>query len=176
MGNRVIRIVLGITIGIAALIGIFLVLPASFKNPLIEKFQSTFQKDKYEVITYLKAIQVPGNEGINLGDMIDKCGKRGSWVIDESDVGEDGKSGTYQITALVTDVDLSMAQENGQDNRKNFTQATVEIGFSVTRAVGKDPEYVVSSYQLVIDDVGQNNFYRQEALNSMVKLAKQNHN
>ena len=176
MGNRVARIIIGIVIAIAAVVGIYFILPGSIKHPLQEKFQSMFNSDQYETVTYLKSIKVPGHEDLTFGDMIEYAGKHGSWVIDFSDVGDDKKSGSYEIYAYVYDVDISMAQENGQDNRRNFSQASVEIQFNVTRKVGGTPEYVVSSYLMRIDEVGQNDFYKKEALNSLANNAIKNKN
>ena len=172
MGNRVVRVVLGLVLLIGAVIGIYFILPGSIKHPLQEKLQSWLKSDQYETVTYLKGIIVPGQEEMNFGDMVEYAGKHGSWVIEESDVGEDKKSGTYQIEAYIYDVDISMAQENGQENRKSFSQASVDIGFTVKRTAGADPEYVVTSYRVAIDDSGQNNFYRAEALRSLCTSAK----
>ncbi len=172
MGNRVARVVLGIILAIAVLVVVYMVLPGNIKHPLQEKIQSTFQKDKYEAVTYLKGVTVP-NSDITFEEMVKKAGgSEGSWVIEVANVSDDGKSGDYEIHAYLYKVDISMAQENGQENRKSFTQAAVDIQFNMTRKVGSTPEYVVSTYNIFIDEVGQNNFYRAEALNSMVKSAK----
>ncbi len=174
MGNRVVRIILGIIIAVAAVVGIYFILPGSIKHPLQEKFQSMFNSDQYETVTYLKTIKVPGYEDITFGDMVEYAGKHGSWVIDYSDVGEDKKSGSYEIFAYIYDVDISMAQENGQDNRVNLSQASVEIRFNVKRTLGQTPEYVVSSYEIALDETNQNSFYKGEALRSLAKTASAN--
>jgi len=173
MANRIFRIILGIVLVIGAVVGIYFVLPGSIKHPLQEKLQSFLKSDQFEAITYLKGITVP-NSDMNFGDMIENAGKHGSWIIEDSDVGEDGKSGPYEIHAYVYDVDLSLAQENGQDNRKNMSQAAVDICFNLRRTVGSDPEYVVSSYAIWVDEALQNDFYKKEVLGSLVAHARTN--
>ncbi len=108
MANRIFRIILGIVLVIGAVVGIYFVLPGSIKHPLQEKLQSFLKSDQFEAITYLKGITVP-NSDMNFGDMIENAGKHGSWIIEDSDVGEDGKSGPYEIHAYVYDVDLSIS-------------------------------------------------------------------
>lgn len=174
MGNNVVRVVFGIIIGIVVLVVIWLVLPGNLKNPILEKFQSMFQKDKYEVVEYLKKQAVPGADDVTFETLVDKAGGSGSWVIDVANVNDDGKSGTYEVHAYVYKVDISMAQENGQENRKSYTQCAVDIKFTVQRSVGADPEFVVKAYSVAIDDSFQNQFYRAEALKSMASKAKSN--
>ena len=172
--NNIVKAVIGVILGIAALVVIFLVLPGNLKNPMVEWFQSTFQKDKYETVEYLKKQMVPGTDDITFEVLVDKAGGSGAWVIDTANVGDDGKTGRYEIHAFVYKVDISMAQENGQENRKSFTQATAEITFFVERKPGTDREFVVTQYNLAIDDVGQNDFYKAEALKSMAGKARNN--
>ena len=171
MGNRVIRVVLGIILAAAALVGVYFILPGSIKHPIQEKIQSWFMKDKYETVEYLKKQKVPGSEH-TFEEMINGCGSSGSWYIDNANVDEDGKSGVYEIHAFVTKVDISMSQENGQDNLKSYSQATVDISFSVRRKVGAEKEFTVTSYLITIDDETQNQFYSAEALKSMAKKSK----
>ena len=54
MGNRIMRIIFGIIIGIAALVVIYIVLPGSMKYPMQEWFQSTFQSSKHELVETYK--------------------------------------------------------------------------------------------------------------------------
>jgi len=171
MGNRVIRVVLGIVLGLAALVGVYFILPGGIKHPIQEKLQSWFMKDKFETVEYLKKQKVPGSEH-TFEEMIYGCGDHGSWYIDVSNVGDDGKSGDYEIHAYVTKVDVSMAQENGQENLKSYSQATVDIQFNVTRKVGAEKEYTVKSYMVTIDEEPLNQFYTAEALKSMAKKSK----
>lgn len=172
--NNIVKVVLGVIFSIAAVVVIFLVLPGNLKNPMVEWFQSTFQKDKYETVDYLKKQIVPGTEDVTFELLVDKAGSSGAWVVDTANVGDDGKSGKYEIHAYVYKTDISMAQENGQENRKSFTQASVDITFYVDRKVGGEKEFVVTAYRLSIDDVGQNDFYKAEALRSMASKAKNN--
>ncbi|MBR3538129.1 MAG: hypothetical protein IKN79_03540 [Eubacterium sp.] len=174
MANTVIRIILGIVLGIAAIIGIYFILPGNIKHPLQEKLQSWLKADQYEAVTYMKSLKVPDEDNMTFGDMIEYAGKHGSWIIEEADVGEDGKSGSYLISAFTYDVDLNMAQENGQENRKNITQTSVQISFTVKRTVGQTPEYVISTYNVVVEDTVQNAFYKKEALRSLCSSARKN--
>ena len=171
MGNRVIRIVLGIVLGLAALVGVYFILPGGIKHPIQEKIQSWFMKDKYEAVEYLKKQKVPNTEH-TFEEMINGCGSSGSWYIEVANVGDDGKSGDYEIHAFVTKVDISVAQENGQENLKSYSQATVDIQFNLRRKVGEEKEFTVASYIVTIDDEPQNQFYSAEALRSMAKKSK----
>jgi hypothetical protein len=171
MGNRVIRVVLGIILAAAALVGVYFILPGGIKHPIQEKIQSWFMKDKYETVEYLKKQKVPGTER-TFEDTINGCGSNGSWYIDVANVGDDGKSGDYEVHAFVTKVDISMAQENGQENLKSYSQSTVDIQFNVRRKVGEEKEFTVLSYIVTIDEEPQNQFYSAEALKSMAKKAK----
>ena len=171
MGNRVIRVVLGIVLGLAALVGVYFILPGSIKHPIQEKLQSWFMKDKFETIEYLKKQKVPETEH-TFEEMLAGCGEHGSWYIDVANVGDDGKSGSYEVHAFVTKVDISMAQENGQENLKSYTQATVDIQFNVDRKVGAEQEYFVKSILVTVDDEPQNEWYSKRALRSMAKKSK----
>ena len=173
MGNRIVRVIIGIILGIAALVGVYFILPGTIKHPLQEKVQSWLKKDEYEVVTYIKGIKVPGSE-MTFGDMIEYAGKHGSWVIEYSDVGEDKKSGSYEVHAYVYDVDLSMAHENGQDNNVNMSQAAIDISFFANRKVGQTPEIVVTSYGVTIDETSQNDFYKKQCLGNLVSKATGN--
>ena len=73
MGNRIMRIIFGIIIGIAALVVIYIVLPGSMKYPMQEWFQSTFQSSKHELAETYKKAKVPGYN-CTFGTMMEKAG------------------------------------------------------------------------------------------------------
>ncbi len=170
MGNRIGRIVLGIIIAIAALIGIYIILPGSVKHPLQEWFQKTFQSDTYAIAEKYQQTKVPTTD-VTFGAMIENCGDGShAWVVDVLNEAEDKSSGDYEVHAYATKVDLSMEQENGQDNLKSFSQCNVEILLNVRK--NSDGKFVTSSYSVIIDDQPQNDFYKLEALKSMAANAQ----
>ena len=172
MGNRVIRIVLGIIIGLAALVGIYLVLPGNMKNPLIEFFQKTFQKGAYAVSEYYMQQQVP-KQDITFGDMIANCGDGSAWVTDVLQEAEDGSTGQYEVHAYAYKVDVAMDQENGQENLKNYTQVPVEVRFQVKKvSENGESKYVTTSYAVYIEEEFMNDFYKPQCLASMAGKAK----
>lgn len=172
MGNRVIRIVLGIVIALAALVGIYLVLPGNMKNPLIEFFQKTFQKNTYAVSEYYMKQQVP-KQDITFGDMIANCGDGSAWVTDVLQESEDGSTGQYEVHAWAYKVDVGMDQENGQENLKNYTQATVEVRFNVKKIVEEgQSKYVTTSYNVYVEEDFMDDFYKPQALASMAGKAR----
>ena len=172
MGNRLVRIILGIVIGIAALVGIFFVLPGNLKNPMIEFWQKTFQKDSYAVAEYYQKQKVPKND-ITFGEMIANCSNGSSaWVVETLAESDDKTTGQYTIHAYVYKVDISMEHENGQENALSFSQAAVEVRFDVKKTA-KDT-YVTTSYNVYIEEEYQNDFYKAQALASMCGKAKAN--
>ena len=172
MGNRVVRIVLGIVIGIAALVGIYLILPGNLKNPLLEFFQKTFQKDTYAVSEYYMKQQVP-KQDITFGDMIANCGDGSAWVTDVLQESEDGSTGQYEVHAYAYKVDVAMDQENGQENLKNYTQATVEVRFQVKKVVEEgQSKYVTTGYNVYVEEDFMDDFYKTQSLASMAGKAK----
>lgn len=168
MGNRIIRIILGIVIGIAALVGIYLVLPGNLKNPLIEFFQKTFQSKTYEVTQYYKDQKVP-NLDMTFGDMVENAGDGSAWVTDVLSESEDGSTGQYEVHAYVYKVDIAMEQENGQENLMNYTQATVELRFGVKKQA--DGSYFTSTFAIFVDESPMNDFYKEQALLSLKNKA-----
>ena len=172
MGNRLVRIILGIVIGIAALVVIFLVLPGNAKNPMIEIWQKTFQKDTYAVAEYYQKQKVPKND-ITFGEMIANCSNGSSaWVVETLAESDDKTTGQYTVHAYVYKVDVSMEHENGQENALSFSQAAVEIRFDVKKT-DKDT-YVTTSYNVYIEEEYQNDFYKAQALSSMCGKARAN--
>ncbi len=167
MGNRIARIILGIVIGIAALIGIYLVLPGSIKHPLQEWFQSTFQSAKHELAETYKKAKVPGFD-VTFGTMLEKAGDGSSWIVDVIDESEDGSSGTYEVYAYAQKVDLALEPENGQDNQVNYSKAEIEIQFNVQKKNGSP---VTTSYIIRVDDVPQSDHYRSEILKCLGRRA-----
>ena len=170
MGNRIVRIILGIVIGIGALAAIyFFALPGSVKHPIEEFIQKTFSKDTYAVAEYYQKQEVPRRE-INFGDMIANCGGGSSaWVVETIDESEDKSSGTYDVHAYSYKVDISMEHENGQENAYNYTQADLEIRFTVNK---KGNEYVTTSYNVYVGEDLMNDFYKEQALDSLAAKAK----
>ena len=171
MGNRIIRIVLGIILGIGALVGIFFILPGNLKNPIIEFFQKTFQKGTYAVSEYYMQQPVP-KQDITFGDMIANCGDGSAWVTTVLRESEDGTTGDYEVHAYAYKVDIAMEQENGQENLKNYTQTTVDIFFNVTKTFdGKESKYVTTSYMIYLEEELMNDFYKPQCLASMTRNA-----
>ena len=169
MGNRLFRIILGIIIGIAALIGTYFALPGSVKYPMEEFFQKTFQEGKYAVAEYYQKQKVPKHD-MTFGDMIANCGKGSSaWVVETLDEADDKSTGHYFVHAYAYKVDISMEHENGQENMISYSQAAIEISFKVEKK--KDGSFVTTTYSVYIDDQNQTDFYRTQALNSMVAKA-----
>ena len=169
MGNRLFRIILGIVIGLGVLIGGFFVLPGSVKYPMEEFFQKTFQKEKYAVAEYYQKQKVPKHD-MTFGDMIANCGKGSSaWVVETLDEAEDKSTGHYFVHAYAYKVDISMEHENGQENMLSYSQAAIEISFKVEKL--KDGSFVTTTYSVYIDEQNQTDFYRAQALNSMVAKA-----
>ena len=169
MGNRIGRVVLGLIIGIAAIIGIYIILPGSVKNPMKEWFQKTFQSDTYAVAEKYQNSKIP-NTDVTFGHAIESCGDGShAWFVDVIDESEDKKSGNYEVHSFATKVDIAMEQENGQDNLKSFSQATIEIVFNVRK--NSDGTFVTTSYTVMLDDQPQNEFYRMQALQSIAANA-----
>ena len=134
-----------------------------------EWFQKTFQKETYAIAEKYQQSKVPGTD-VTFGQMIENCSDGShAWVVEVLDEAEDKSSGNYEVHAYATKVDLSMAQENGQDNLKSFSQANVEIVLNVRK--NSDGKFVTTSYTVLIDDQPQNEFYRTEALHSMAANA-----
>ena len=172
MGNRIVRIILGIVIGIGALVAIyFFALPGSVKHPIEEFIQKTFSKDTYAVAEYYQKQEVPRRE-INFGDMIANCGGGSSaWVVENLQESDDKKNGQYTVHAYAYKVDVSMEHENGQENAYSFTQCEVEIRFEVKK---QDGEYITTSYAVYLNEEFMNDFYKDQALDSLAGKAKAN--
>ncbi len=132
MGNRITRIILGIIIALAALVGIYFILPGSVKYPLQAWFQKTFQSERYSITDTYKNAKVPGYD-VTFGDLVDKAGDGGAWVVEVQEESDDGKSGKYYIHAYIKKVDVSMEHENGQENLITHSGADVEIRFDCTK-------------------------------------------
>jgi len=170
MGNRVVRIVLGIIIVIAALVGIYLILPGNLKYPLQEWFQKTFQKDTYAVSEYYMKTKVP-NHDITFGDMIANCSNGSSaWVCEVLTESEDKSTGKYTVHAYAYKVDVAMEHENGQENLQSYSQAEVEVRFDVEKK--SDGKFVTRSYNVYVDEQFMNDFYKPQALSSLCGKAK----
>ena len=167
MGNRIMRIIFGIIIAIAALVVVYLVLPGSMKYPLQEWFQSTFQSSKHELAETYKKAKVPGYN-CTFGTMMEKAGDGNAWVVETIDESDDGQSGTYEVFAYAMKVDLKLEPENGQDNQMHYSQVMVEINFKVEKKAGKT---VTTSYIIRIDDVAQNDHYKNEILKNLALRA-----
>ena len=166
MGNRIGRIVLGLIIAIAALVVIYLVLPGGVKHPMQEWFQKTFQSDTYAIAEKYQQTKVP-NTDMTFGTMIANCSNGShAWVVDVLSEADDKSFGDYEVHAYVTKVDLSMDQENGQENLKSYSQVSVEILFAVRK--NSDGSFVTTSYSVLVEDEALDNFYRSQALMSMV--------
>ena len=65
-------------------------------------------------------------------------------------------------------VDLKLEPENGQDNQMHYSQVMVEINFKVEKKAGKT---VTTSYIIRIDDVAQNDHYKNEILKNLASRA-----
>ena len=170
MGNRIVRVVLGIIIGIAALVGIYLILPGNLKYPMQEWFQKTFQSSAYEVSEHYMKTKVP-KQDITFGDMIANCSNGSSaWVCEVLSESEDKSTGLYTLHAYAYKVDVSMEHENGQENLQSYSQAGVEITFEVEKK-GKD-NFVTRAYNVYIDEQYMNDFYKAQALQSLCGKAK----
>ncbi len=167
MGNRIMRIIFGIIIAIAALVVVYLVLPGSMKYPLQEWFQSTFQSSKHELAETYKKAKVPGYN-CTFGTMMEKAGDGNAWVVETIDESDDGQSGTYEVFAYAMDVDLKLEPENGQDNQMNYSKITLEINFKVEKKAGKT---VTTSYIIRIEDVAQDDHYKNEILRNLALRA-----
>lgn len=172
MGNRIVRVIFGIILGIGALVGVYFALPGSIKHPLQEKIQGMFFSSQQQVADYYKNVKLPveGLEDMTFNQMLEGAGSSVAWVVSNAEESEDKTTGTYDLTAYAYDVDISMAQENGQENRKSFTKAAVEIFFSVVKKA--DGTYKTNSWGIRIDEELQNEFYRTESMRSMYSHAK----
>ena len=167
MSNRIGRVVFGLIIGIAALIGIYFVLPGNIKHPLQEWFQKTFQSSTYAVAEKIQQAKVPDHD-ITFGTLFENVGSSSSWVVDV--IEEDENTGSYEVHAYTYKIDMRLDQENGQDNLRNLTQVAVEIQFDVTKKA--DGNYVTTRYLVKIDDQTQDDFYRKQVLDNLVGQAQ----
>lgn len=133
MANKIGRIVLGIVILAAVVVGVYFILPGQVKNPLTAMLQSNFDGDNYTPITdALKNATIPKNKGVTFDSAMMSRTEHPAWTIKKIEV-DDAGNGTYDVYADGYKCTVSMENETNDTGMVTFTNAHVQLVFHVTK-------------------------------------------
>ena len=65
MGNKIARVVIGILIACAVIVGVYFILPGSVKNPITAWLQNTTDDNYIVIVTALQNSKVPKHKKIS---------------------------------------------------------------------------------------------------------------
>ena len=100
MLNKIIRVVLGIIIAAAILVGIYLVLPGQYKNPITEKLQGITKDWTTGVVEDIKNIKMPTSKELKLDKTFGAAFSQynnPSWIVDNYETVDDLGNGNMTV-------------------------------------------------------------------------------
>jgi len=170
MGTKVFRVIIGIIIGCALLVGIYFILPGKYHYRIKEFLQGMFNKNYKAVCRELKTKTVPGYPNVTFDTLMKKGTEGSAWTADELAVDKAG-NGTYQVYADGYNVDLDLEHVMNDDTTQSYSRAHVRLVFNVDYYEKK-----LTNIKLVKIKVEQDNYvpsdkYYEEILEGLVERA-----
>ncbi len=144
MANKIGRIVLGIVIVCAIIVGVYFVLPGSVKNPLTAWIQNETDSNYAPIVDALKGATIPKNKGVTFDSKVSIMDGN-AWTIKKIDV-DDAGNGTYDVYADGYKVTVSMENETNDTGMVTFTNAHVRLTFHITK---KGSEITIGDKEVV---------------------------
>ena len=166
MVNKIVRVVLGIIIAVAIIVGVYMILPGKYKMPLTETIQGITKSWSTEVITELKNAKVPNND-MTFGSMMARYTSP-AWTVSD-DIVDDLGNGTMLIYADTYSCTVAMQSQMADDKNITFTNAHVRLIFDVKRENGKLTRATLKTIMVNETEYGQDSPYYQLCLDSMCK-------
>ena len=177
MNNGAVRVVIGILIGCAILVGAYFILPGNLKNPITAFLEKTFEGDKYTtVIDPIKECTVPKHKKVTLDAAMQAATKNAVWTYKKTAVDKAG-NGSYEVYCDGYKCTVSLENDQTADSMITHTNAHVRLTFYVEKngtelkVGGKTVESGKKLYPdtVTIDQIGyskndQTNTYYQQTL------------
>lgn len=179
MGNKIARVVIGIVVACAVLVGVYFILPGSVKNPITAWLQNTTDDNYIVVVTALQNAKVPKHKKVSYQQMMESATENSAWTIEKVNVNDAG-DGSYLVYADGYKCTVAMENEVA-DNMITQSNAHVRIVFSIEKqgstikinnkelkdGKAADPsEVIVAEYDYKASEKSP---YIQKALDSMTK-------
>lgn len=132
MANKIGRIVIGIVVVVALVVGIYYILPGQYKNPIKATIQSKTISSYNDIVDTVSGCTVPNNKDKTFGDMMTSATGNPAWTIEEVSV-DDAGNGAYNVYADGYKTTVSFENETNDDGMVTHTDAHVRIIFKVTK-------------------------------------------
>lgn len=175
MANKIIRIIVGIAILAAILVGGYFILPGSVKWPLTQWYQENFDDNAKAVIDGVAAGTVPSHKGLDYKSCFEAATDSPGWHAEKVLVDDVG-NGSYDVFVDGYKCTVTMPSEDN-DAMKTLTNAHVRLVFHVEKSGttlkvgGKEIEAgkKVSPDQVIVaeETYGKDDAYYQKALDAL---------
>ena len=107
-------------------------------------------------IEYYKQQSIPSMER-SFDALLEKSGDPVYWTVETVE-----ENYVFIVHAYAYGVDLVLESETGQGNQVSYSGSTVEITFN--SMIGNDSSFFTKSYDVFVDGIYQNEFYKQQVL------------
>ena len=132
MANKIGRIVLGIVIIAALLVGIYYILPGQYKNPLTASIQSATNNNYSVIVDKVKASTIPKHKGVTYDSALNAKTRNLAWTIKKVNV-DDAGDGLYDVYADGYKCTVTFENEATSDSMITQTNAHVRIVFQIQK-------------------------------------------
>ena len=132
MGNKVARVLIGIVIAVAVIVGVYFILPGQMKNPLKSFLQSTFNSDYKQIIESMKEAKIKGHKTVTYDEMMREDTSNVAWTVEKLDVDEAG-NGEYFVYLDGYKLELELDNPLVDDKNKSYNRVHCRYWFRVKK-------------------------------------------
>ncbi len=172
MGNKVVRVILGIVIVAAVLVGGYFILPGQVKWPLTSWFQMNFDSDAAMVIEkgkLLKPTQLEDRDpdfkvDNTLDELLRSNSTGSSWYAEVIDK----ETGKYVLHGHGYKVTVQYVKQNNDDTSMHYTNDHIEIYVNATIKNG-EVVFEKASYGVNLKDTALDAYGRKRVMEEFAK-------
>ena len=132
MGNKVARVLIGIVIAVAVIVGVYFILPGPMKNPLKSFLQSTFNSNYKEIITTMQEAKIKGHKTLTYDEIMRDKASNVAWTVEKIDV-DDAGNGEYYVYLDGYKLELELENPLIDDKNKSYNRVHCRYYFRVKK-------------------------------------------